>query len=342
MDPGKNIQAGRNVILRLAERGVLNNRQVEEALAQAGIIPDAGLWLKFAKIFLLSMGVSFFLAGVVFFFAFNWQVIHKFMKLGSIAAVIVMAAGAGFLFRRESLPGRLAWMAASVMTGVFLAVYGQIYQTGADAWELFAAWAALIAGWTAAGLFPPQWLLSLTVAETGAALAMIQLHARGDAGLIRAFALLAAVNAAAYIVFEIFRLRGAEWLRPQWFTRVVATAGIGTMVLSVSVYIMEFKTALEFDFFPGFSLLVFAAFAGALVILLRRSRDRYVLAVGMFSLVVYGTCLYIKTINLRLRFDGYFAWLSTGLVIAALALGAVFAIRKISDAWSREAQIEND
>ena len=41
-------------------------------------------------------------------------------------------------------------IAASVLVGVLLAVIGQVYHTGADAYSLFAAWTLLILPWTLA------------------------------------------------------------------------------------------------------------------------------------------------------------------------------------------------
>ncbi|MBC8290414.1 MAG: DUF2157 domain-containing protein, partial [Planctomycetes bacterium] len=47
------------------------------------------------------------------------------------------------------------------MGGVFLAVFGQVYQTGADEWLLFAGWAGLILPWTALSRFEALWILWL-------------------------------------------------------------------------------------------------------------------------------------------------------------------------------------
>ena len=44
----------------------------------------------------------------------------------------------------KKISGQIALISLSVLIGVFLAVFGQIYQTGADAYQLFLLWAVII------------------------------------------------------------------------------------------------------------------------------------------------------------------------------------------------------
>ncbi len=50
----------------------------------------------------------------------------------------------------ECTPGKAALLLATLLLGVFLALFGQTYQTGADPWQLFANWALLILPWEVA------------------------------------------------------------------------------------------------------------------------------------------------------------------------------------------------
>src|SRR5690606_4337267 len=56
---------------------------------------------------------------------------------------------------------QLLLLIASIITGSLLALFGQIYQTGADTWQLFFAWAILITPWVVIARFPALWLLWL-------------------------------------------------------------------------------------------------------------------------------------------------------------------------------------
>ena len=340
-DHGKTIRADRGAILRLAERKVLDARQTQDALVRAGIIPGPAAWRRFITVSSLSLGAALFLSGMVFFFAFNWHLLHKFIKLGSIAALLALSITAGFMKGHGTPAGKVAWIAASVITGVYLAVFGQIYQTGADAWQLFASWALLIAGWTAVSLYAPHWALFLVITETTAVLYLIQSgNARGE--FIQPFVLLAAVNAALYLAFDLLRRSGAAWLDRPWFVRLLATAAIAFFLIPVSIYILDFKTTAGNDFFPGLTLLLFAAFGAALFPVLKKSHDLYILAVAIFSLIVYGSALYIHVIG-RPEFDSFFAWLVLGFLIVAQAAGAVFILKAVAGYWSRRITAnEND
>ena len=66
--------------------------------------------------------------------------------------------------------GQALLIGASVLTGVLLAVIGQVFQTGADAFELFLVWTVLILPWTLASRSAAHWLVWLVVACTAVSL----------------------------------------------------------------------------------------------------------------------------------------------------------------------------
>ena len=114
---------------------------------------------------LLALGVGQFLAGVVFFFAYNWNDLSDIAKFAVIETALTIAVGGALLVGLDRVFGQMLLIAASVLTGVLLAVIGQVYQTGADVFELFAAWGVLILPWTIISRHPVHWLLWLVVAE---------------------------------------------------------------------------------------------------------------------------------------------------------------------------------
>lgn len=90
-------------------------------------------------------------SALVFWVAANWPRMTPDARLagvqGALALLVVLAAGLAWRGHRAAEP--MAGLAA-LATGALLALVGQIYQTGADAWELFLAWAVLILPWLAA------------------------------------------------------------------------------------------------------------------------------------------------------------------------------------------------
>lgn len=119
------------------------------------------------NVILLFFGTILTLAAIIFFFAYNWDALPKLAKLGTIQiAFIACALGATISTKRPILSQTLLF-AASIFVGVFLAVFGQIYQTGADPWQLFTLWAALIIPFAIIAKNQIQWITFATLATIG-------------------------------------------------------------------------------------------------------------------------------------------------------------------------------
>jgi hypothetical protein len=141
-------------LLGWAESGALTSEELGRAGAQAPLAPSPAHWRHAADRLLAFAGILLLATGLVFFFAYNWDDLHRYAKLG-LAWSAMAACGVAALFVQ---PGSIAYRAAllgvaAVATGVLLALIGQTYQTGADLWELFAAWLAADDAVRAAGAF---------------------------------------------------------------------------------------------------------------------------------------------------------------------------------------------
>src|SRR5690348_12313782 len=124
-------------------------------------VRNEAFWARWGQRALLALGAGQFLAGVVFFFAYNWNDLSDLTKFGVVEGALVIAAGGALLIGIDRAFGQVLLVAASVLTGVLLAVIGQVYQTGADLFELFAAWAVLILPWVLVSRSAAHWLLWL-------------------------------------------------------------------------------------------------------------------------------------------------------------------------------------
>lgn len=103
-------------------------------------------WDKFLLILFSLLGAGFFSSGVVTWIASNWAYFSKFEKLFATQGLLVLLIGGSlWLSRRANSINKiqLLWFVAAVVIGGLFALIGQIYQTGADVWELFALWALL-------------------------------------------------------------------------------------------------------------------------------------------------------------------------------------------------------
>jgi len=133
------------------------------AAAWAPTLPDRTDWRHWLDRALLILGTALLCAGIIVFFAFNWAALHKFTKFGLLAALLTLLAGFASVRPSGDMPGRAALAGAQIVSGVLMAVIGQTYQTGADAWQLFALWTLLAVPWALAARAAPHWWVVLVV-----------------------------------------------------------------------------------------------------------------------------------------------------------------------------------
>ena len=106
-------------------------------------------------------------AGLIFWVAANWQDQTRTFKLHLLEAAVLVSSVAALAWPR----GRTALLLlATLAMGGLLAFVGQTYQTGADAWQLFATWAALALLWALAARRDAMWALWLLITGLGLAL----------------------------------------------------------------------------------------------------------------------------------------------------------------------------
>lgn len=154
----------RRIIERLITQDRLPIEQVDTAAIQLEIYPSGRSWFAFFDRALLIISAVALVLSLVFFIAYNWQNLGKMGKfaLAEAALVITITLYVALSFRRRfRLIRQLLLFIASVITGSLLALFGQVYQTGADTWQLFFAWSILIIPWVLIARFPALWLLWL-------------------------------------------------------------------------------------------------------------------------------------------------------------------------------------
>jgi uncharacterized membrane protein len=139
------------------------------------------------------------------------------LKFAVIEGAILGCLVAAWFCGLTSLGGKVLLLAASVLIGVFLAVYGQVYQTGADAYELFTGWCLLILPWVVISRFGAHWVFWLAILDTAVILYWNQvvIPERAELG-VAMYLVLAPANGAALVAREFGERRGISWLRPGW------------------------------------------------------------------------------------------------------------------------------
>lgn len=117
----------------------------------------------FIRFTAITSAISLVLA-LVFFVAYNWMALGKLGKFGLVEAALVLTVLGYALLAHKGLfklGQPVLLLIASLITGSLLALVGQVYQTGADSWQLFFGWAVLIIPWVITARLPALWLLWL-------------------------------------------------------------------------------------------------------------------------------------------------------------------------------------
>lgn len=210
------MRSTRSLFLHWIESGAIEAERTAEAAAAVGVRPDAAHWLRFVDLLLLTTAALALASGVVFFIAFNWDALGRFGQFAGLQVLIVAAVALYWRLGTEKLIAQVTLLAAALLLGALLALYGQTYQTGADPWQLFATWALLMLPWAAVGRFAPLWLLWLLLLNLSA---VLYFDARDDVVW-----LLFLLNTAAWAAWEACARRFAWLTLARWPVRLIATA----------------------------------------------------------------------------------------------------------------------
>ena len=252
--------------------------------------------------------------GLVCWIAANWSGLHRFTKLELVAGALLLSAAGAAVLSRLRVPGLLLGVMA---TGGLLALLGQTYPSGADAWQLFAWWAVLAVSFALAARSDAVWSLWSIVATAAIILWRFQERGNGTADWSIPWLLSGALAALLWPAASLERWRGAS----RWAFRVAVVSLIGLVTGEAVVGFLDNRNAVTAE-----SL---AVLAGTAVILSRmRPLDLGLLAINALAIDL----LIVWRVAVSLTPHG--AEPDTVLVIglfAAFVIGAsVMILRRIS------------
>lgn len=282
--------------------------------------PDRAAWLEFLDRTLLALGALLVTAGVGFFFAFNWQALGHLAKLGLVQAAVAAAALGAWRFGPERTVGSVLLAVAALLVGPTLGVYGQIYQTGADSYELFLAWTILILPWAVAGRNAAMTLLVVALVNVTTDLAYGQLLDRDTWGYANFHLSLFGVNAALWLAWEVLRRHQAGY---SWVTRILAALCLLHLTIPSIVAVVDEPTGWQ-----GAALGLLGATLVVLFTLVRRwDRDLFLPAVGFASAIAVLTTVAIRLLLMESD-STEFGLLVVGLFILVQVTAAAAWLRR--------------
>ena len=320
------LQVSAETVHTLADNGLIGADTHAAALHKIGAIPSVKSWRRAIDVALLVLGVGFLLAGIFFFFAYNWQSLPKFGKLAIVEVLIVLAAAIAFWRGLDDIVGRAGLSAAAILVGALLAVYGQVYQTGADSYELFLWWALLTLGWVIIGRFAPLWLGWIGLAQFAIGSMWAELL---DANYALLFALLFAINLAILLFWERNFQRGVAAYQYRYWPRVVLTAAMGFVLLPTVALILDDFSIRDEPFMPLLALLYVIYTAGLMYVYRKQIRDLLPLTVAGLGIII----ITFTFIGQLFEFDNAIVLILLGLVVLGQATLLVRWLQGVANSW---------
>jgi uncharacterized membrane protein len=305
----------RATLLEWSERGLISDPRA--ALDAAGVLPNARDWRGFLDRLLLWSGAVALGAALVFFIAYNWDDLGRFAKFALVEALVAVAVIGYWKLGVERAGGKASLLLASIFVGALLALFGQTYQTGADTWELFATWAAMIAPWVLVSRFAVLWMAWLAISNVAISL-YFNTHPR----------LLHFIFATEQLLWTLFVLdtialvawalaaRRVAWLNERWAPRLLIVATGATITALVLHAILDWRDATRV------AVLIYPAWLAAIYVAYRRlDRDLLALAAACLSVIVVTTTFLTRHLVVDGRAESA-PFLFIALVVIAMAASA--------------------
>ncbi|MEZ4702422.1 MAG: DUF2157 domain-containing protein [Rhodothermales bacterium] len=289
----------------LARDGVIDAETLERALVLIRVLPDRSAWRRIIERTLLALGVVLVLAGVVVFFAYNWDDLLPRYKFALVVAGLLGSVWTAWICWGKPV-GHAASIAASVLVGVWLGVYGQVYPTGSPWYLLFGLWLVLILGWTVASRFAGNWILAIALANA----TWVSYSTEGMVAFNKAlpFVGVVLITGAALVVWEAGIQRGASWLAPRWAPRVL---GAALLFATVSPSLDAIFDVFSHGALQVVAVVLLAVVCAGMTWYYRRVRpDPMMIAAVFMALIAVGASAIVRA------FDASF-W---GFLVAAIAV----------------------
>jgi len=276
--------------------------------------PDKDKWAIFINYLLLTSGIGFLLTGIIFFFAYNWDKLHYFLKFGIIQSGIVLFAVISILTVNNIVLSNICLLSSSIIFGIFLAVFGQTYQTGADSYQLFLTWGIFIIPWVIFANFIPLWLLFVVLVNISTIFYYKQIinPSYGDPQTVL-FLTLFSINFIFLLLFEYAHFKRLKWLKAYWFASLILIMIlINLMIPTIMSIFIDHSYEKEPLFFYANIIYTFIIILSLLYYHLIR-KDLFQIACCILSTLVVITCV----ISNFLELNDEISW----LIIAVLIIG---------------------
>lgn len=285
--------------------------------------------LTFSEFFLIGIGTVLFLAGIIFFFAYNWEYLSKFQKLG-LVQLGLLSIGIGSLFiNKRTFSLQICLTVLSVLTGVLFAVFGQIYQTGANVYDLFLVWCFAITIWVVISNFPPLWYFFFVLIQTTTILYKFQV-ARYNANF--SSELIVAVFGIVFFIAWVFLSKKTDKFKNHnWFEKALLIQVFFSLTSLIS---RGFWSKRLSEMYP-IAILVYLVFCGALFFYSYKEKNLF--NITLFALSICGIIYSFLTRFLTKGHDYIGNFFLLSFLIIGISSGVFYGLIQLHKKWNRYA-----
>ncbi len=341
--------ASHSNIQDLATQLALSENVYSRALQLAELAPGRSDWLRYINHFLVTIGALLIVAGITAFFAWNWADLDYMVKFALIQAGIVGTALLAWWLGIDSIGGRAAIFSSAFLVGVLFAVFGQVYQTGADPYGLFVAWAALILPLAIIGRQAALWILFQTLLILALIMYWTQVidPPNGCWQLAQLLgplvwlsstlmdstlaSLVFALNAVALIVWEFAVNQNVTWVQGRTYPRVIGFGALSNVMIPTVVFIIgaSFGETVKLGVI---SPVLYAAASGAALYYYQFRRPDLL----MLTMLVFGAIMVFTTLFGRYMVGDIGGILMLAILLIGQVAGAAYWLRNVSRRWEAE------
>jgi len=307
----------------------LDAARVQRLRQLAGLDAEPAILTHWLPRAVAVLGAALCGLGIVFWIAANWDSLSRFGQFALLQGFLVAASAAALWGQRARLPLGLLVLLG---TGGLFAYFGQTYQTGADAWQLFALWAVLTLPLCLALRSDVIWAPWVLVAMAAISLWVFahlgqRWFARPEHLQVHAVGWIASVLLVAALSKPAWHVTGAG----SWSLRVAVTLTV--IMITCTALVGLFESPVSAHYWLGLVVLAFAATLFATHLF-----DVYALsaiALGLNALLVGGAA--------RALFHGHHGGeigilLMLGLLAAGLLAATVAGVLRVTRDHAEEAE----
>jgi len=300
----------------------LTEQGIEKALKE-NVYNDKEKWERFLRVFFITLGIGFTVSGIIFFFAYNWAELHKFAKIGLTQGLVIITTILVLYPKIDINIRSIILTGSAILVGVLFAVFGQIYQTGANAYDFFLAWTVFVTLWVIVSNFAPLWLLYLILINTTIILYSEQVAK--DWSEVFVFTLLFIINTIALLLSFLLSKYKKLATIPNWFINTVTLASTSYATIGIVIGIFD-KYQVVFPILIFITSIVFTLgiWHGL------KAKSGFYLSVIPFNLIVIISAFLIKIS------DGEMMFLLVSFFIIASVTLVIKNLINIQKKWTNE------